>query len=383
MTTYEALVDGDARAGPACRRWCRSSRRSRSAAPPRASESRRRRSARTRARHADRDRRADRRRPRRSSARPDNEHADLFYGFPNSYGTLGYALRLVARTQPRPAVRRARAPPLCDRPSHSSRRCSRACTGGADFVDGVVFGPTSTVRQPSDASPYVGAAPATTRSSASTTGRSASARATTSACRLPLALGHRLVLVLEERRRAECRGCAGSTDASGWIAHVPEDHALEQPPGLHARLAACAALHPESVIQDVDIPFEHAAAFIASSSAKSACCRCGSARSRARRTPTASRSSLCARRECMSTSASGTSSARARRITRRPFQPDDRAEVAAARRHQDHFTRTASSREAFAAVYGGARVSGAQGAVRPARGAARPVRQVRPPSLSA
>ena len=23
----------------------------------------------------------------------DNDHADLFYGFPNSYGTLGYALR--------------------------------------------------------------------------------------------------------------------------------------------------------------------------------------------------------------------------------------------------------------------------------------------------
>ena len=32
------------------------------------------------------------------AARPDNEHADLFYGFPNSYGTLGYALRVRART---------------------------------------------------------------------------------------------------------------------------------------------------------------------------------------------------------------------------------------------------------------------------------------------
>ena len=28
--------------------------------------------------------------------RPDNEHADLFYALPNSYGTLGYALRVVA-----------------------------------------------------------------------------------------------------------------------------------------------------------------------------------------------------------------------------------------------------------------------------------------------
>ena len=27
------------------------------------------------------------------AATPDGEHADLFHGFPNSYGTLGYALR--------------------------------------------------------------------------------------------------------------------------------------------------------------------------------------------------------------------------------------------------------------------------------------------------
>jgi FAD/FMN-containing dehydrogenase len=31
---------------------------------------------------------------------PDNEHRDLFFGFPNSYGTLGYALRLRLRTLP-------------------------------------------------------------------------------------------------------------------------------------------------------------------------------------------------------------------------------------------------------------------------------------------
>ncbi|MFM9884191.1 MAG: FAD-binding protein, partial [Burkholderiales bacterium] len=31
---------------------------------------------------------------------PQNEHRDLFFGFPNSYGTLGYALRLRARTIP-------------------------------------------------------------------------------------------------------------------------------------------------------------------------------------------------------------------------------------------------------------------------------------------
>ena len=35
-----------------------------------------------------------------SSARPTNEHSDLFFGFPNSYGTLGYALRVKARAFP-------------------------------------------------------------------------------------------------------------------------------------------------------------------------------------------------------------------------------------------------------------------------------------------
>ncbi len=35
----------------------------------------------------------------------DNEHADLFFGFPNSYGTLGYALRVKAKAVPvRPYV---------------------------------------------------------------------------------------------------------------------------------------------------------------------------------------------------------------------------------------------------------------------------------------
>src|SRR5687768_12234980 len=33
-------------------------------------------------------------------ARPDNEYSDLYYGFPNSYGTLGYALRLRAAAVP-------------------------------------------------------------------------------------------------------------------------------------------------------------------------------------------------------------------------------------------------------------------------------------------
>ncbi len=69
---------------------------------------------------------------------PDNEHADLFYGFPNSYGTLGYALRLVARTQPvKPFV--AIAHRRFETPFAFFSALDRACDGDADFVEGVVL----------------------------------------------------------------------------------------------------------------------------------------------------------------------------------------------------------------------------------------------------
>ncbi|OGI37341.1 MAG: FAD-linked oxidase [Candidatus Muproteobacteria bacterium RBG_16_62_13] len=74
------------------------------------------------------------------TVRPDNEHRDLFHGFPNSYGTLGYALRLKVRTVPvKSYVRlthiRHRDPEACF--ADMARHCDRA---DIDFVDGVVFG---------------------------------------------------------------------------------------------------------------------------------------------------------------------------------------------------------------------------------------------------
>src|ERR671916_1540636 len=48
-------------------------------------------------------------------ARPDNEHADLFHGFPNSYGTLGYALRIVIELEPVKPFVRLRHLPFSDR----------------------------------------------------------------------------------------------------------------------------------------------------------------------------------------------------------------------------------------------------------------------------
>jgi FAD/FMN-containing dehydrogenase len=72
-----------------------------------------------------------------ASCTPANEHADLFHGFPNSYGTLGYALRVKAKTIPvQPYVR------LEHRPFGDFSELRKILEAGeADFVDGTVFTP--------------------------------------------------------------------------------------------------------------------------------------------------------------------------------------------------------------------------------------------------
>src|SRR3954452_24417043 len=77
-------------------------------------------------------------------ARRDNEHRDLFTGFPNSYGTLGYALRLKIELEAVKPYVEVRHLPFSDRAScfaameqiaapreHDGRR--------VDFLDGTVF----------------------------------------------------------------------------------------------------------------------------------------------------------------------------------------------------------------------------------------------------
>jgi FAD/FMN-containing dehydrogenase len=69
---------------------------------------------------------------------PDNARRDLFFGFPNSYGTLGYALRLRARVLPvKPYVRVEHAR-IHDAEKFFQLLAAR-CSSDADFVDGVVF----------------------------------------------------------------------------------------------------------------------------------------------------------------------------------------------------------------------------------------------------
>ena len=74
-------------------------------------------------------------------ARADNEHRDLFFGFPNSYGTLGYALRLVIELEPvRPyvALRHERFASVPQLVARMTQVCDER---SADFVDGTWFGP--------------------------------------------------------------------------------------------------------------------------------------------------------------------------------------------------------------------------------------------------
>jgi FAD/FMN-containing dehydrogenase len=71
--------------------------------------------------------------------RPDNEHRDLFYALPNSYGTLGYILRLKAQVVPvKPYVHLTHV-----RHRDADRLFAdieRWRAEPIDFLDGVVFG---------------------------------------------------------------------------------------------------------------------------------------------------------------------------------------------------------------------------------------------------
>jgi FAD/FMN-containing dehydrogenase len=71
---------------------------------------------------------------------PDNQYQELFYGFPNSYGTLGYVLKLKVKVVPAKQFVRL---------THIQHRKADAyfadiaewCEQEIDFIDGTIFGP--------------------------------------------------------------------------------------------------------------------------------------------------------------------------------------------------------------------------------------------------
>ncbi|MGW0019483.1 FAD-binding oxidoreductase [Rhodococcus sp. NPDC003382] len=81
------------------------------------------------------------------TATPDNEHADLFRGFPNSYGSLGYATRLRIELEPvKPyvALRHLRFDSLGALQAALDRIVNERSHAGVpvDYLDGTVFSAT-------------------------------------------------------------------------------------------------------------------------------------------------------------------------------------------------------------------------------------------------
>jgi FAD/FMN-containing dehydrogenase len=194
-------------------------------------------------------------------ARADNEHRDLFYGFPNSYGTLGYALRVRTKTAPvKPYVRLEHARHCA--PEAFFSNLAAACASSVDFVDGVVFGPQELVI---------------------TTGRLVDTAAYTSDYSFERMYYRSLRERAEDYLSARDYLWRWDTDwfwcSKNLYAQNPVIRRLlgrkrlnsifysqvmrwNSRVGLTRALARLRGRHPESVIQDVDIPLERAAEFL-------------------------------------------------------------------------------------------------------------------------
>jgi FAD/FMN-containing dehydrogenase len=72
---------------------------------------------------------------------PENEHRDLYFGFPNSYGTLGYALSVRAATVPVKPFVRITHRRFSSAPAFFGALAATCAQQEANFIDGVVFGP--------------------------------------------------------------------------------------------------------------------------------------------------------------------------------------------------------------------------------------------------
>ena len=201
-------------------------------------------------------------------ARPDNEHADLFRGFPNSYGTLGYALRLRIELEPvRPYVR-LRHIPFEDPGAYFAAAAEVAGTRSwegepVDFMDGTVFARTGALPDPRDDGRHGPTDVRLHRRADLLPLDSAPPRGPPHDPRLPVALGHRLVLVLEVVRSAAPANPKAMAEALPAQRRLLEDHRLRAPPCDHARVNRLRG-HPghEDVIQDIEVPIDRAAEFL-------------------------------------------------------------------------------------------------------------------------
>ncbi len=72
---------------------------------------------------------------------PDNEHRDLYYGFPDSYGTLGYALALTARLVPVKPFVQLEHVRYTDAEACFAAIAQHCAERQLDFLDGTAFAP--------------------------------------------------------------------------------------------------------------------------------------------------------------------------------------------------------------------------------------------------
>jgi len=193
---------------------------------------------------------------------PDNEHADLFFGFPNSYGTLGYALRVRAGTVPVKPYVRVEHLPFRDPEAFFAELERRCRADDADFIDGTVFAPDRlflTLGRFVDQAPYTSdytyeriyyrSIPE--RGEDWLTVHDFIWRWDTDWfwCSKNLLAQNPLVRRLYGRSRL---GSRTYTRIMRWNSRL----------GLLRRLERLRGLHSESVIQDVDIPVARAAEFL-------------------------------------------------------------------------------------------------------------------------
>ena len=192
---------------------------------------------------------------------PDNAQRDLFLAFPNSYGTLGYALRLKAEVIPVKHFVRV------EHERHTSAAAffdalSAACAGSGDFIDGVVFGPHELVLNSGrfvDDAPYASDYGYRQIYYRSLREREVDYLSTRDYlwrwdtdwfwCSKNLGAQHPLVRRLLGRGRLNSRTYQRLMRLNARL-------------GLTRRLDRWRGLHPESVIQDVDIPIGEAESFL-------------------------------------------------------------------------------------------------------------------------
>jgi FAD/FMN-containing dehydrogenase len=191
-----------------------------------------------------------------------NAHSDLFFGFPNSYGTLGYALRVKAKTLPVKKYVRLTHLPFTNGQSYFAELEKILQAGDADFVDGTVFSPQKmfiTLGRFTDSAPF----------SSDYTYQNIYYRSIAEKgedyltthdyiwrwdtdwfwCSKNVLAQNPLVRRIYGRSRL---GSKTYTKIMRWNSRV----------GVTKKLERMLGLHSESVIQDVDIPIARAAEFL-------------------------------------------------------------------------------------------------------------------------